>query len=785
MSQLHIALLFHFNQNLNQFSHLASQACYKGLLHVLRRHARLPFAIHMSGSLIHALQWYDPEPLQLLADGINAGQFTLVGSTYAQNVAYASDDWDNLLQMMLHREVMQRNFGVSPAIFWNPERCWRQSLAPVLRAGGYSHTLIEGDFLRQAGSPQPHAVWQTGQGDHSITLFNDDQHLKNVMNYAIWTGRTGRALDYLRTLAAQPDSDSYYLWYAEDAEATGLWGHARGVLPQSAWANLDRLLTELEQQPWLAITAPTQAPKPQGVLPVIPDGQASWMVASLRATGKPYHEDGYQDWFDFNARSPKLAYFRSLFDGIRARLQASQAAPPANDSTEPSASLRHERSVERSVEPLAEVAAAARLIAQAHLALAAHQYEFGCIGIGQPGDRQWEMARAALVCLRAAELAAAAVSAPDFSGRRDAVVDSPHLSAADPEAASDPFDWRAERRQQLANAPAAATSPGVRCWREDVNDDGQEEICLASARLFAVLTALGGRLLYAFDLQEGVSWVGNENAMPPAPFSQDGAYPVITRTWPMAWIPTTFEADVSSFTAAAADPRILWGQFLPDDWWDGEPETTPTYFAPALPAPSPPEWRPVAAQTRALADYLWLDDHLVLEPAENVAWDVVETADGVIFSVQRDTFTLRKQVTLHADGLEVVYRLRLAAARLSVRLSAHAEGSPESAAPVAVRLVIENELCPSSVDLLDAGRQAAVYWQADGLPQASADAGTRGVLNRAVNYLAVFQAQPAPDDVAGADGLFALTLAPQFSWRLAPGEEAVLGLRWRALKVAA
>ena len=769
MSQLHIALLFHFNQNLNQFSHLASQACYKGLLHVLRRHARLPFAIHMSGSLIHALQWYDPEPLQLLADGINAGQFTLVGSTYAQNVAYASDDWDNLLQMMLHRDVMQRNFGVSPAIFWNPERCWRQSLAPVLTAGGYSHTLIEGDFLRQAGCPQPHAVWQTGQDEHAITLFNDDQDLKNAINYAIWTGRTGRALDYLRMLAAQPDSHTYYVWYAEDAEATGLWGYARGVLPQSAWVNLDRLLTELEQQPWLAITPPAQAPKPQGALPAIPDGQASWMVASLRATGKPYHEDGYQDWFDFNARSPKLAYFRRLFDGIRSRLQASQAALPANDST---AVRQAHRTRPELVEGRDFGEAAARLIAQAHLALAAHQYEFGCIGIGQPGDRQWEMARAALVCLRAAELAAAAAPAPDLSSRRDAGMDSPRLSGFDPQTAGDPFDWRAERRQQLAHAPAAAPFADVRCWREDVNDDGQEEICLASARLFVVLTALGGRLLYAFDLQEGVSWVGNENAMPPAPFSQDGAYPVVTRTWPAAWIPTTFEADVSGFTAHAADPRALWGQFLPDDWRGGEPEAVPTYFAPALPASSPREWRPVAAQTRALADHLWLDDHLVLEPAENVAWDIAETADAVIFTVQRGTFTLRKQITLHADGLEVVYRLR------------HAS-SPKSAAPIAVRLVIENELCPSSVDLLDAGRQAAVYWQADGLPQDSADAGTRGVLNRAVNYLAVFQAQPAPDDVAGADGLFALTLAPQFSWRLAPGEEAVLGLRWRALKIAA
>lgn len=739
MNQLRIALLFHFNQNLNQFSHLASQACYKGLLQVLRRHTRLPFVIHISGTLIHALQWCDPEPLQLLADGVNAGQFTLVGSTYAQNVAYASDDWDNLLQMMLHREVLQRNFGVSPTLFWNPERCWRASLAPVLAASGYSQTLIESDFLRAAGCAQPHAVWQTGQDGRNLTLFNDDQPLKNVINYAIWTGRTARAFAYLRTLAAQPDSHTYYPWYAEDAEATGLWGYARGVLPQSAWANLDRFLTELEQQPWLAVTAPAQAPAPLGFLPVIPDGQASWMVASLRSQGKPYHEDGYQDWFDFNTRSPKLAYFRRLYAGIRARLQASQAAPPTT-------------------------AAAARLIAQAHLAFAAHQYEFGCIGIGEPGDRQWEMARAALVCLRAAELAAAA---PPPSGAAESFAGGSSLAAGQGPAADAAFDWRAERRQQLVNAPAAA-SAGVRCWREDVNDDGQAEICLASARVFAVLTALGGRLLYAFDLDEGVSWVGNENAMTPAPFSQDGAYPLVTRAWPTRWVPTTFEADVSPFTPRAAAPRALWGQFLPDDWWDEEPETLATYFIPALPVTEPQTWRPQAAQTRALADHLWLDDRLILDPTENIPWEVHETGDAVTFSIQRAGLTLSKQVTLYQDGLEVLYRLQY-----------------DGAAPTAVRLVIENELCPSSVDLLDAGRQAAAYWQADGFAQASADAGTRGVLNRAVNYLVVLQAQPPPADVSGADGLFALTLAPQFSWRLEPAARAVLGLRWRALKISA
>ncbi|QLQ07735.1 MAG: hypothetical protein HZY76_18165 [Anaerolineae bacterium] len=53
-SPLRIALCFHFNQNLNQFSAVASRACYRGLLSVLRRHARLPFMLHISGTLLHA-----------------------------------------------------------------------------------------------------------------------------------------------------------------------------------------------------------------------------------------------------------------------------------------------------------------------------------------------------------------------------------------------------------------------------------------------------------------------------------------------------------------------------------------------------------------------------------------------------------------------------------------------------------------------------------------------------------------------------------------------------------
>ncbi len=688
-SPLRIALCFHFNQNLNQFGAVASRACYRGLLNVLRRHARLPFMLHISGTLLHALQWLDPEPLQLIADGAAAGQFTLLGSTYAQNVPYASDDWDNMLQIALHRDVLQRSFGVSPQIFWNSERCWRQSLVPVIADSGYTHTLVEGGFLRAAGCAQPHAVWRSGLDGRALTLFNDDEGLKNAINYAIWTGQPQRALAYLERLAAAPDREAYYVCYAEDAEASGLWGYSRGILPQAAWANLDRFLTLLEQQPWVAVTAPAQAPAPQGEITVIPDGQASWMAASLQRHGAPYHEDGFVDWFDFNARSAKLQHFRGVQAQIRTRLQASQAAPPASP-------------------------AVGRLIAQAHLAYAAHQYEFGCIGVGGVGDRQWEMMRAALVSLRAAELAAGTAAKP--------------------------------------------------VWREDVNHDGVEEILLASRDQLIVLTPLGGRVLYAYDLAAGVAWVGNENAMTAAPYTNDAAYPVNQRTFPARWLPETFTATVEGFFPREADPRLVWGRYLPDDWWDGEPATRPTYFAPDLPATA--AWAPAPAQTRAHNDRLWVDGTPRLAPEDNQRWDVRLEDRQVVFTLHQGSFTVSKTFQLYEGGLEATYRITVAADQ-----------------PAHVRLEIENELCPSYVDLIDAGRPAVAYWSRQGLPTAEADDDTRGVVNRAVGYLAVFQTHPPPVSVRGQEGLLALTVVPTFAWTLAPGTAAVLGLRWRAMTI--
>ncbi|MBI3761223.1 MAG: hypothetical protein HY260_05095 [Chloroflexi bacterium] len=498
-----LALLFHFNQPLTEFAETASHVCYRGLLRVLRRHPRLKFNLHISGTLVHALNWLDPEPLDLIRAGVADGQFDLLASTYAQNVAQATPDWDNAKQIALHRDTLRAVFGVEPDGFWNPGRGWRQSLVPVIADAGCAWTLVEDHILHASGAQDP-LVSTTRHEGRSLIVFYDDEILRQRVNFAAWTGRHAQAFDYLRRLAERPGSSRFCLTYAEDAEAMGLWGWEHGLIPHQTWANLDAFLTELETQKWLKVVHLSRAPRPSADLTPLADGHGAWMDRSLATPGAPYHEDGYVDWNDFIARAPKIARFSGLYAGIRARIRriAGEEAPPADtpDADYAPPPTTHSPLLQRAIH-----------------ALCAHQYEFGCIGIGGPGYRGWEGARTALLLCRAAEVAA---------------------------------------------------KPRTGLWIEDANGDGMDEVLLCDGRQLAVVSPFGARLLYWFDLATGRQWIGNQLAVTAARYENDARPPNLTPQ-PREWWPETYSLDLSPLKEfrIKENPPTRLGKYLPDWIW--------------------------------------------------------------------------------------------------------------------------------------------------------------------------------------------------------------------------
>lgn len=368
---LRLALLFHINQHLSEMARLGATVCYTDLLRTFRQHRDLPINVHIAGTLVRALQWLDNEPLDLIRQGIDDGQFLLIGSTYAQNVPYATDDWDNSKQIALHRRVLQAAFNAQPDVFWNPERCWRQSLSPVITAGGYRTTLVEDHILAAAGA-RPGRVYTTGTRQSPLNLVYDDETFKHHFNYAAWFGDSSGLHRHLDKMIAQ---GAELLAYAEDGEAMGLWGWSVGLDPRPTFPRLGALLEELAARPDVELAHLDALPEPAGHLDHLPDGAAAWMNANLLRADAPYHEDGYSDWFDFNQNAPKLRTYRKLFASLRPALQV---PPPA---AQPGAVALHD------------------LALQAFLN---GQFEFGCIGIGGPKVRYWRVAEHARTLLRLA-----------------------------------------------------------------------------------------------------------------------------------------------------------------------------------------------------------------------------------------------------------------------------------------------------------------------------------------------------------------------------------------------
>ena len=461
---LRLALCFHFNQDLRESALLASRACYRGLLEVLLSHPGLKINLSLSGTVIHALQYLDPKPLDLVHEGLVRGQFLLLGSTYSQNLLLPSDDWDNAQQIGLHRAVLARYFGVAPTVFWSAGRTWRPDLARLLLSCGFHSVLIESRLLRRAGASLPGSYLFPEEGG-PLRLLWDDEVLRARLDSAVWFHQPQSALAYLRELASDPQAERFFPVYAEEAEAIGLWGYEQGLDPRADWQGLDHLLTALEQSPGLQARFLGDGPEAIAPLAEVPDGWAEAMDRSLSNPAVPGAEEGFRDWEDFIKRSPKTIRFRHVCAAVRNRLTGLGSAwsDPGWECGEPAE----------------ETPSYSHLFRLAAHTYCLHQYRFGWVGAGGKGDPAWEGVVSSLAILRAAEFA--------------------------------------EARSRNEKCPTASI--------EDVTGDGQDEILLSDGRRLAILTHWGGRLLYWFDLLEGRQFVGNQLAVPEARFVSDAQLP--------------------------------------------------------------------------------------------------------------------------------------------------------------------------------------------------------------------------------------------------------------------
>lgn len=384
---LKLALVFNFDQLTSERVVVADRAAYAGLLTVLRTHPTLKFNLHLSGTVLRALNWLQPETLDLVRAGLADGQFELLGGQHAQNVAYASDDRDNRLQLQVHTRVLADVLGVRPHVFWNAGRAWRDSLLPVIAEAGYDVMLLEDRILRAAGVAAPTPVRFVGTSG-IVTTICDDVPLRDRLRWAVWYGRDAELWRSLDEAQERARSAAHWLAASFDAEAFGLLGLEAGYLPNAHWAALDKVLTQIETRE-LAVEHLSAARARQEIT-TAPETASVEMDRAAVTAGARQHEPGFESYLDFATRSPKLGYFRKLFSVVRASFNDTGSV--LGTQTEPPAA--------------ALPPAGARFLALAEEVYAAHQHGFGALGVGGREYWAWENVRHTFLYLRLAQLAA-------------------------------------------------------------------------------------------------------------------------------------------------------------------------------------------------------------------------------------------------------------------------------------------------------------------------------------------------------------------------------------------
>lgn len=171
--RISVALVHHANQYLitNGYDNregltavLGSPGSGAGLAAVLEIHRQLqiPLNLHISGTLLEAIAWHQPEFLHYVRELLAEGWVELVGSCYGQNIMRFFSAEYNLQQLNEELALYESQLGIDPCqvkTFWPPERVWEtKRIAPVLRDArlrndGYRHVILDDRLLVSTRNP--------------------------------------------------------------------------------------------------------------------------------------------------------------------------------------------------------------------------------------------------------------------------------------------------------------------------------------------------------------------------------------------------------------------------------------------------------------------------------------------------------------------------------------------------------------------------------------------------------------------------------------------------------
>jgi len=154
-----VAFVHHGNQHTNPFvGGVINDGAGHGFNRTLQSHEnyKLPVNIHISGTLLAALNWSIPSFLTRVKNDVSNGLIEMVGSVYGQHIMPYLDEALNIWALQESRKMNKFFFGATPNVSWVPERVWKNFIADDFTASGYKAVILDGKWHHnRVGGPSP------------------------------------------------------------------------------------------------------------------------------------------------------------------------------------------------------------------------------------------------------------------------------------------------------------------------------------------------------------------------------------------------------------------------------------------------------------------------------------------------------------------------------------------------------------------------------------------------------------------------------------------------------
>ncbi|HUR69686.1 MAG TPA: glycoside hydrolase family 57 protein [Candidatus Thermoplasmatota archaeon] len=169
-----------------------SNKCYvptnKMLLELIKEHPEFKVSFSLSGTFVEQAKQFRPDVMDLFRDLADTGRAEFLDETYYHSLAGLWEDQTELkTQIQLHRDLMEKELGVTPTFYRNTELIYDDRIARTIESLGYQGIATEGTE-KILGWRSPNFVYKPAHGDSKLKVLLKNYRLSDDIAFRFSTG---------------------------------------------------------------------------------------------------------------------------------------------------------------------------------------------------------------------------------------------------------------------------------------------------------------------------------------------------------------------------------------------------------------------------------------------------------------------------------------------------------------------------------------------------------------------------------------------------------------------